>query len=245
MHVPRQPFTEELLLRLEELLADPALERAMRLDQAQGYLCAALTGPRPIPERQRLSDLLGEDKALSSPAGHEAGELLRSLAADLEASLTRGEPPLLLLYAKDGGDDSDSDYAPWCNAYLHAVELSPSAWFAALGAEEGNEDGEEVSFLDEQLFPLFVLTGQAEAAAGAAGEEWLSGKEIDRLSAECREKLPGAVAEIFRFWLAWRSVRTIRREQAKIGRNEPCPCGSGKKFKRCCGATAGDEATFA
>ncbi len=27
----------------------------------------------------------------------------------------------------------------------------------------------------------------------------------------------------------------IRREQPKVGRNEPCPCGSGKKFKRCCG----------
>jgi preprotein translocase subunit SecA len=28
----------------------------------------------------------------------------------------------------------------------------------------------------------------------------------------------------------------IRREGRKIGRNEPCPCGSGKKYKRCCGA---------
>lgn len=27
----------------------------------------------------------------------------------------------------------------------------------------------------------------------------------------------------------------IRREQPKIGRNEPCPCGSGKKHKKCCG----------
>jgi preprotein translocase subunit SecA len=25
------------------------------------------------------------------------------------------------------------------------------------------------------------------------------------------------------------------REQPKIGRNEPCPCGSGKKYKKCCG----------
>ncbi|MDD3234623.1 MAG: SEC-C metal-binding domain-containing protein [Candidatus Omnitrophica bacterium] len=24
--------------------------------------------------------------------------------------------------------------------------------------------------------------------------------------------------------------------QNKVGRNEPCPCGSGKKFKKCCGA---------
>ena len=30
-------------------------------------------------------------------------------------------------------------------------------------------------------------------------------------------------------------IETIRREQPKIGRNEPCPCGSGKKYKKCCG----------
>ncbi len=30
-------------------------------------------------------------------------------------------------------------------------------------------------------------------------------------------------------------VVTFRREGRKIGRNEPCPCGSGKKYKRCCG----------
>ncbi len=29
---------------------------------------------------------------------------------------------------------------------------------------------------------------------------------------------------------------TVRRREKKIGRNEPCPCGSGKKYKRCCGA---------
>ena len=32
------------------------------------------------------------------------------------------------------------------------------------------------------------------------------------------------------------AVRTVRREMPKVGRNEPCPCGSGKKFKKCCGA---------
>ncbi|MEW6333740.1 MAG: SEC-C metal-binding domain-containing protein, partial [Thermodesulfobacteriota bacterium] len=28
---------------------------------------------------------------------------------------------------------------------------------------------------------------------------------------------------------------TVRRESAKVGRNDPCPCGSGKKYKKCCG----------
>jgi hypothetical protein len=27
-----------------------------------------------------------------------------------------------------------------------------------------------------------------------------------------------------------------RREDPKVGRNEPCPCGSGRKYKKCCGA---------
>ena len=27
---------------------------------------------------------------------------------------------------------------------------------------------------------------------------------------------------------------TVRNESPKVGRNEPCPCGSGKKFKKCC-----------
>ena len=28
---------------------------------------------------------------------------------------------------------------------------------------------------------------------------------------------------------------SFRRETPKVGRNEPCPCGSGKKYKNCCG----------
>jgi hypothetical protein len=31
-------------------------------------------------------------------------------------------------------------------------------------------------------------------------------------------------------------VATVRREEPKIGRNDPCTCGSGKKYKKCCGA---------
>jgi preprotein translocase subunit SecA len=31
-------------------------------------------------------------------------------------------------------------------------------------------------------------------------------------------------------------TKTIVREAAKVGRNDPCPCGSGKKYKKCCGA---------
>ena len=34
------------------------------------------------------------------------------------------------------------------------------------------------------------------------------------------------------------AIKTVRREEPKVGRNDPCPCGSGKKYKKCHGAEA-------
>lgn len=31
---------------------------------------------------------------------------------------------------------------------------------------------------------------------------------------------------------------TVKRDGVKVGRNDPCPCGSGKKYKKCCGKSA-------
>jgi uncharacterized protein YecA (UPF0149 family) len=33
-------------------------------------------------------------------------------------------------------------------------------------------------------------------------------------------------------------IPAARREAPKVGRNDPCPCGSGKKYKNCCGRMA-------
>jgi preprotein translocase subunit SecA len=33
-------------------------------------------------------------------------------------------------------------------------------------------------------------------------------------------------------------VKTVRRDEPKVGRNDPCPCGSGKKYKKCHGVAA-------
>jgi preprotein translocase subunit SecA len=34
------------------------------------------------------------------------------------------------------------------------------------------------------------------------------------------------------------TVRQVKRDEPKVGRNDPCPCGSGKKYKKCHGAAA-------
>ena len=243
-------FDDSQLDRLESLLEDPALPDAMRLDEIQGYLCAALAGPQPIPEDDWITDVLGGDDALDSDAGRQAAALLRAFTSALEAELAAGEPPVLLLYPsedaadaadEEADDDAPSDYQPWCQAYLAGVDSAAEDWFEYLGeGEEGDalsdEASEEIEYLDQQLFPLMVLTGEAEDAARENGEEWPEGIDREQLEEDCREDLPQAVADIYRFWLAKRGTAPIRRETPKVGRNDPCPCSSGKKFKQCCGA---------
>ena len=59
-------------------------------------------------------------------------------------------------------------------------------------------------------------------------EEWL---QTSRDSLE--GKKPAEMLEGGRLFPG--KIETFRREAPKVGRNDPCPCGSGKKFKKCCG----------
>ncbi len=63
------------------------------------------------------------------------------------------------------------------------------------------------------------------------------------MRAELALQIPQAVLEMHAHWLPLRRAvhqrEVAKSMQPKVGRNEPCPCGSGKKFKKCCGA-AGD-----
>jgi uncharacterized protein len=49
-----------------------------------------------------------------------------------------------------------------------------------------------------------------------------------------------SVVWIHAYWLPLRHAMAERQSaqamSTKVGRNEPCPCGSGKKFKKCCGS---------
>ena len=83
----------------------------------------------------------------------------------------------------------------------------------------------------EQKLPEFklkprrvVLQHQSSATSGAASET--STRDNSR---DDQAEVEGDQTQ---------QAKAPKREEAKIGRNEPCPCGSGKKYKKCHGATA-------
>ncbi len=73
------------------------------------------------------------------------------------------------------------------------------------------------------------LSRQARTGATEALERLLL--QTDRMD-EAREVVREAVSRRDRAWEAERG--TFRRTSSKVGRNDPCPCGSGKKYKKCC-----------
>ena len=104
--------------------------------------------------------------------------------------------------------------------------------------EEIARDLEPEPELDESLLELRHPTPKPasdstlEADTTANGEAGTEGELIYHGSRSPTAAGPGARSTI---------PHTFKRDMDKVGRNDPCPCGSGKKFKKCHGLTTGDE----
>jgi uncharacterized protein YecA (UPF0149 family) len=96
---------------------------------------------------------------------------------------------------------------------------------------DGEEDGDRTE--DKDWMKYEDGEDEAEDDREELPEPWLA----PDARVELATSLPHCVARIHRFW-RWRAGRSAAPPpgQRKVGRNELCPCGSGKKFKRCCGA---------
>jgi preprotein translocase subunit SecA len=78
--------------------------------------------------------------------------------------------------------------------------------------------------------PQFLLKEQGPSAATATGP--VPGRHGERMAAGDGVSSNGDGSELTL------DLAPVRRDTPKVGRNEPCPCGSGKKFKNCCGRVA-------
>jgi uncharacterized protein len=82
------------------------------------------------------------------------------------------------------------------------------------------------------VLPILALSG--EDAEGEFADEELS----PEVRAAILDRLPQSLQSIAAYWRnpGARLPGPEPVRSTKVGRNEPCPCGSGKKYKKCCGA---------
>lgn len=220
-------LSDDDLDRLEELLeADVFAGEAMRLDEIQAMLCAVVSGPEPVQPAIWLAEALGKgmDNA-TDPAVAEVLGLLMRFNNDIAAALLADETISPVLYPVDEAC-TEYDYEAWADSYVFGAGLAGD-WFDLAGKHADD--------LSELLEPMFLLNGMLKEDVEKSGERWFSPAEEARLVADIQDNLPVIVQTLYNFWRNKRMGGTVRNEEPKSGRNDPCPCGSGRKYKQCCG----------
>ena len=213
-------FDEAARSRLMELLdAKSEAHNTMRCDEVQGFMMALLSGPDALNPTNWLPEILGEESLFDAKERTEIERLVMAMAADMRMKLNEKILPDLWFYEDKAGNP---DFYTWCNAYLYALDIVPTDWFETVEQEE----------FEDLFYPIMALGGIYDDEENGEVILHLNEKELTQLESD----LPHVLLDIYWYWQAIiNKPQTVRREGEKVGRNDPCPCGSGKKYKACCG----------
>ncbi|TAH44888.1 MAG: YecA family protein [Betaproteobacteria bacterium] len=242
-------MSDEAFEALEEILtSDVVPEDCMDLEMLDGFLAGVLLSPRAIPVERWLPAVWSahEDSVgFGSGSGvQRAIRLVLSYYNEMATTLGLDEEeeacwePFCFAIA-DGDTLKLGD--EWIEGFAQGLELWPQDWEQGL-----SEDTIEAvqATLDEVLAP-WRPGGEGEADAdGETAPSPADGDADDETRLGWLAAVGEGVNDIFAHWrevgLPTPSPVAIELPQAAArsgpGRNDPCPCGSGKKFKKCCGA---------
>jgi len=234
MDALNQPLSQPELDTLEDFLASPQFEhRAMELPMLEGFLTALVIGPRMVMPGEWLPRVWDRYDASVSPAFVD-----RDQAQRITTLLMRFMNGIADTFMNDPGDfepiflRQERRGAPeWCEGFLAGTAFCEDEW---------------ADLWDEQPVLLAPLTrlgtdeGRAMIREEGEPERWM-------------KLVQPVVVTMHEIWLQARTspldgghegafddhdepAEPYVRAEPKVGRNDACPCGSGKKFKMCCGA---------
>ena len=232
--VEPQPLTDAELERLSAVLKRFGDKHSMNLEQLDGFLAALICCPGIVPPSEYLAEIWGDDIVLedaftAQPILKDFLSLLMRHWNTIVDTLNSSEVYLPLLVPDENGITNAND---WANGFLRGMGLRRELWTVLIDDEKHSGS----------LVAIFALAHEHNPDPAMRPYK-------EPVSAELRETLIlGAVAgmnRIYHYFETWRSLEkgsldnmtTFRRSMTKIGRNDPCPCGSDKKFKQCCGKT--------
>ena len=196
-------------------------EGVLCVSELDGLLTAVVSGPVLVPPSQWLPQVWGDFQ----PAWKDEQEVEMVMSLMMRhmngiAALLMQQPgefePMFEERIVDGKIYTIVD--EWCEGYIRGVALTADQW--------------ELDTIEMKILLAPIKAFQGEQAF--ITDENFDEQEIENL----RHAIAPNAREIHAFWLARRSgdapTATVRRSEPKVGRNDPCLCGSGKKFKKCC-----------
>lgn len=198
--------------------SDDFVLEAMSLPRLDGFLTSLAIGPEQVSPTEYLSEIWGS--AIDPPAFADAEQeefvvaLVMRHWNTIAIRVEHGypvSPPLLEHVLAD-------DASEWAHGFMTGIAIRERAWQKLIRDPHAAR-----------------VVGLIACLAGDPTEEDEEAVMPAEAVAEVVEQLPELVAGIAAFWRTRRAAAAPRRV-TKTGRNETCPCGSGKKFKQCCGA---------
>lgn len=221
---PNEPLTQPEIDRLAAFLRSRG-GQGMNIEELDGFFAALVAGPDVVLPSEYLPLVFGGAGAEMSPfAGiEEANEILGLIMRhwnEISATLHNGDVHLPILLEDDTGLARGND---WARGFIRGTELRRTAWAQLITDEEHGGCMIPAMMLyyehaeDPELRPPPIEPEQRE--------------QIIVQMAAC-------IVHAYRYFqrrLPPPLGNMSGRGPAKAGRNEPCPCGSGKKYKRCCG----------
>lgn len=224
--------------RLAERLDALENPNAFSLEGVDGLFCALLAGPATVLPSVYLPVILGGDQDSDAPfADREDAQSFMTLLMrywnSIVADVERDSIHLPFVYEVE---PSDVPGREWACGFMVGVELSPDGW-----EDLFNDEIEE----DLAVIPL---------VAGDVDPEWPQESVTPELQDDVLKSMAVGFARAYHRFRGRtpadsaaaydrnveangvQDVETFRRTEAKIGRNDPCPCGSGRKYKKCCGS---------
>ncbi|MCL4746615.1 MAG: UPF0149 family protein [Burkholderiaceae bacterium] len=226
---PTHAITDADLAELDRLLAAVDPDESMAAEELDGFFAGLACSPLPVPPDEYLPMVLGAPLAdAQSRLGDREFQRLRKLLdrhrETMSSQLYEGEGIAPVLGYDDDGRASGN---AWAIGFVRAMSLRPEAWDAL------DEDEEHAESLDA----LMRLVEEVEPPEGEEPEPIGEDEREDAIVAmvEGVQEVYDALAEVRERALA--PAEPLRRDGPKVGRNDPCPCGSGRKYKLCCRAT--------
>ena len=228
-------LSESELDRLEELLAALPQENVpMSLSELDGFITGLLTCPDVIAISEWMPVVWGTHGDARFPDLETASETIELVIAHYNALAEQisGSRWLAPIYGIESNSGATL-WEPWINGFTSAQGLRPKTWTNLY-----DRAGEEVQSCLQFIMALHDIYW---------GEDSFDTQTLAEIDESAPDIIPNCVATILRASRpelfhrgsstpASRAGTTSRVKKAKADRNDPCPCGSGRKYKVCCGA---------
>ncbi len=223
--IPKKEFSRRDFTELSAFFrSDSTPEECLNISQLHGYLTSLAIGPKTIMPSRWLVDIWGNEMIWDSL---EATENIIGLIMTLYNSLIEAvSKPLgkfrLLLNDASGEDPGRALLEDWCTGFMLGVSLASNDWKPLIHSKT-----------DQELLGVIILFGTDSGKQKLKGIPDFTDQDIKKYADVIRL----SVKLISNYWLPYRKDVLQSTHQAisnKVGRNDPCPCGSGKKFKNCC-----------